>query len=94
MPSTRRTPNPRTAVKKMEAVFQQVEREEPYRTSVESARRAKEKAEAALHAAIIDAHEQGVPLRRIAEWARLSHQRIHQIVQGARQGAHQPEGEA
>jgi hypothetical protein len=69
----------------------QLEREEPYRKPVEKALREKAKAEAALHAAIIEAHKQGIPLRRIAEWAYLSHQRIHQIVKGAKQGAHQPE---
>jgi hypothetical protein len=30
--------------------------------------------------AILAAHDLGVPMREIAKWASLSHQRIHQIV--------------
>ena len=72
----------------MEKLRKQSESEAPIRKRVQSAKRARDKAEADLHTTIVDAHEQGVPLRRIAEWASLSHQRVHQIVQGAREGAH------
>ena len=48
-------------------------------------------AEAEFRAAILEAGELRIPMRLIAKWAEASHQRVHQIVQGARQGAHPPE---
>ncbi len=53
--------------------------------------KAKDKAEREFIWAILEAHDEGLSLREIAIRTQYSHQRIHQIVQGARQGAHPPE---
>jgi DNA-directed RNA polymerase sigma subunit (sigma70/sigma32) len=42
-----------------------------------------ERAQRDLRAAILEARQSGETLRDIAEWAGLSHQRVHQIVAAA-----------
>lgn len=50
---------------------------------VRTARRRRDKAQEALHAAIVSAHRSGESIRDIAPYAELGITRIHQIIREA-----------